>query len=92
MPPNDVTIGELVRVVSRLEATILQQSQLYVLSSLYYSEKASLDRRIDDLEKDLEADRADRKNLWRLVLGSLAFPVLLLILNAVLLAQGGLAT
>jgi predicted RNase H-like nuclease (RuvC/YqgF family) len=88
---DDVSIGELVRVVSRLESTIHQQAQLYVLHSVYRAESASRERRIEELERDLENDRQDRKNLFRLVLGSLAFPILLLILNVYLLAQGGLA-
>lgn len=91
-PEDTISLGELIRVVGRLEQAIAQQSQLYVLSTLYQSEQGANDRRISAIESDVDSDRKDRKALFRLVIGSLVFPIVLLILNVFLLARGGVAT
>ena len=88
---NTISIGELVRAVTRLEGVISQQSQMYVLSSLYQSEQAALNRRLDVLDKEIEADRQDRKVLFRTVLAAFILPALLLLFNVLILTRGGLA-
>ena len=85
---DEVTLAELVRVVMRLEGTVQRQQDLYVLTSVYHSERDSLARRIDGLEREIEADRADRKADRRLLMGSFVLPFILILLNLAFLARG----
>jgi len=89
---NAISIGELVRVVARMEQTLSSQQQLYLLSSVYRAEQASADRRLDQLERDAEQERRDRKAMFRLVLASFVLPAVLLLVQILSVTTRGAAT
>ena len=89
---NAISIGELVRVVARMEQTLSSQQQLYLLSSVYRAEQTSADRRLDQLERDAEQERRDRKAMFRLVLASFVLPAVLLLVQILSVTTRGAAT
>ncbi len=84
---NDITIGELVRSVNRLAQVVERQEKLYVLRAVHAADMAALQGEVRDVASEVDEHDEDHKALFRLTVGALVSPFVLILLQVLLVTH-----
>lgn len=84
---NEVTFGELVRVVERLAQVVEDQQSLYVLRAVHAADMQALQGEVRDVAHEADEHKDDHKALFRMTLGALISPFVLILLQVLLVVR-----
>jgi hypothetical protein len=88
---DEVTNAELARGLDRVHKDLSEISRRldqYVLQAVYTAEMRDRDRRLDALERDIQAVEDQRRALFRWVVGAVVVPAVVLLVQIVLAVRG----